>query len=141
MSDFDKQEKRIAKVFDENEAPSVSNDTLATYLEYLKKNVKIPCRITGIEDMGYFGWEEYYTLGPGSEREHKRLRKTKASFRDTFELLDLDDDVSEAGIVVNVTRVSDKKKFVIPLADLEAENEKSANCQLLNDYVVWFVNY
>jgi hypothetical protein len=60
MSDFDKQEKRTAEVFDENEAPSVSNDTLATYLEYLKKNVKIPCRITGIEDMGYFGWEEYY---------------------------------------------------------------------------------
>lgn len=33
------------------------------------------------------------------------------------------------------------QKPPIPLADLEAENEKSANCQLLNDYVVWFVNY
>ena len=91
--------------------------------------------------MGYFGWEEYYIHRPGSEREYKRLRKTQASFKDTFELLDFDDHVSEAGIVVNVKRVSDKRKFVIPLADLEAENEKSENCQLLNDYVVWFVNY
>ena len=41
MSDFDKQEKRIAEVFDENKASSVSNDTLATYLEYLKKKYEI----------------------------------------------------------------------------------------------------
>ena len=141
MSDFDKQEKRIAEVFSGSEVPSVSDDTLATYLDYLKKNVELPCRITGIEDMGYFGWEEYYNFGPGSKREHKRLRKTKASFMDTFELLDFNDDVYGAGIVVNVKRVSDKRKFVIPLADLEAEDEKSRNYQVLNDYVVWFVNY
>ena len=56
-------------------------------------------------------------------------------------MLATEDDVYEAGIVVNVKRVSDKRKFVIPLADLEAEDEKSRNYQLLNDYVVWFVNY
>ena len=144
MSDFDRQEKRIAEVFGGNEVPSISNDTLATYLDYLKKNVELPCRITGIEDMGYFGWEEYYTFGPGSKKEHKRLRKTRASFMDTFELLDFNedlDDVYEAGILVNVKRVSDKRKFVIPLADLEAEDKESRNYQLLNDYVVWFINY
>jgi hypothetical protein len=141
MSDFDKQEKRISEVFGGSEVPSTSNGTLATYLHYLKTNVELPCRITGIEDMGYFGWEEYYTLGPGSEKEHKRLRKTQASFMDTFELLDFNDDVYEEGIVVNVKRVSDKRKFVIPLADLEAKDEKSINYQLLNDYAVWFVNY
>ena len=141
MSDFDKQEKRIAEVFGQDEVPSVSDDTLTTYLDYLKKNVKLPCRITGIEDMGYFGWEEYYTFGPGSKREYERLKKSRASFMDTFELLSFDDEIYEGGILVNVKRVSDKRKFVIPLAELEAGDKKSKNYQLLNDYSVWFVNY
>ena len=141
MSDFDKQEKRIAEVFGLNEAPDVNDDTLAKYLGYLKKNVKLPCRVTGIEDMGYFGWEEYYTFGPGSKKEYERLKKTRASFTDTFELLGFDDELYEEGILVNVKRVSDKKRFIIPLADLEAKDEKSENYQLLDDYVTWFVNY
>jgi len=141
MSDFDKQEKRIAEVFGQDEVPNVSDDTLTTYLDYLKKNVKLPCRITGIEDMGYFGWEEYYTFGPGSKREYERLKKSRASFMDTFELLSFDDEIYEVGILVNVKRVSDKRKFVIPLAELEAGDKKSKNYQLLNDYSVWFVNY
>jgi hypothetical protein len=141
MSDFDKQEKRIAEVFDEDEVPWVGDDTLTTYLDYLKKNVKLPCRVTGIEDMGYFGWEEYYCFGPGSKIEYERLKKSRASFMDTFELLSFDDELYEEGILVNVKRVSDKKKFVIPLAELEAEDKKSKNYQLLDDYSVWFVNY
>ncbi len=141
MSDFDEQEKRIAEIFGEDEAPDVNDDTLAKYLDYLKKNVKLPCRVTGIEDLGYFGWEEYYTFGPGNKREYERLKKTRASFMDTFELLDFNDELYEEGILVNVKRVSDKRRFVIPLADLKAKDEKSKNYQLLDDYAVWFVNY
>lgn len=146
MSDFDEQEKRIVEVLGEDdvpgEVPGVDEDTLETYFDYLKENLKSPCRLTGIEDMGYFGWEEYYTLGPGSKREHERLRKKRASFMDTFELLSFDDEFDEDyGIFVEVRRVSDKKRYVIPLADLEATDKKSKNYQLIDDYVVWFVNY
>lgn len=91
--------------------------------------------------MGYFGWEEYYTFGPGNKREYEKLKKTSASFTDTYELLGFDDELYEEGIVVNVRRVSDKRKFAIPLADLEAEDKKSKNYQLLDDYAVWFVNF
>ena len=58
-----------------------------------------------------------------------------------FELLSFDDEIYEVGILVNVKRVSDKRKFVIPLAELEAGDKKSKNYQLLDDYSVWFVNY
>ena len=44
------------------------------------------------------------------------------------------------GIFVYVQRISDKKKFVLPLADLKSTDRKSKNCQLLDDYSVWFVN-
>jgi hypothetical protein len=44
------------------------------------------------------------------------------------------------GILVNLKRVSDKKKFTLPLAELKATDEKLKNYQLLDDYSVWFVN-
>jgi hypothetical protein len=43
--------------------------------------------------------------------------------------------------MVNVRRVSDKKTFVLPLADLKATDKKSQNYELLDDYSTWFVNY
>jgi hypothetical protein len=49
-----------------------------------------------------------------------------------------DDDY---GLFAKVTRISDKKRFQIPLADLKAIDEKSNNYQILDDYSVWFVNY
>ena len=61
---------------------------------------------------------------------------------DTYNLLSFDDEVDpNSGIFVNVQRVSDKKKFFLPLADLEATDEKSENYQLLDDFSVWFVNW
>ena len=44
------------------------------------------------------------------------------------------------GILVNVQRISDKKKFILPLDNLEATEKKSKNYQLLDDYSVWFIN-
>jgi hypothetical protein len=61
---------------------------------------------------------------------------------DTYNLRSFDDDVDQnSGIVVNVQRVSDKKKFVLPLADLEATEQQSKNYELLDDFSVWFVNW
>ncbi len=56
-----------------------------------------------------------------------------------IEFVDEMDDYYD-GIFVNVQRVSDKKKFVLPLADLKSTGRKSGNYQLLDDYSVWFVN-
>lgn len=95
--------------------------------------------MTGIED---FSWEEYYIIGPGSKKEHDRLRKTRPSYLDTYEWLSFEDRFEDFyGLFVSVRRLSDRQKFVLPLADLKATDKKSKNYQLIDDYVTWFVNW
>ena len=139
MSNSDEQDKRIAEILGSEEPLKVDDKTLAKFLLYLKENLGLPCHLTGIED---FEWEKYYVVGPGSKKEYERLRKKRPSYQDTFELIGLHDQVDEDyGIYVKVTRVSDKKKFDLPLADLKATDRKSKNYRLLDDFSVWFVNY
>ncbi|HLO50710.1 MAG TPA: calcium-binding protein [Kamptonema sp.] len=117
----------------------VSDQTLKKYLHYLKQNIKMPCNLTGQED---FLWEEEFVFGYGNKKEYEKLKKTRPSYTDIFKLLRFEDLVSEeSGILVEVQRISDKKKFTLPLSDLEATDESSPNSQLLEDYAVWFVNY
>ena len=138
MSKFDKQRKRLADIFGTEGVPSVKTETLERYLEHLKQHLELPCQLTGIED---FPWEELYVIGPGSKKEHERLRKTRPSYMDTYALLSFDDVESDSGIFVNLRRVSDKKKFVLPLADLKATTPQSKNYELLDDFSAWFVNW
>ncbi|MEW6730616.1 MAG: SEC-C metal-binding domain-containing protein [Acidobacteriota bacterium] len=117
----------------------VTKKTIKTYLTYLKQNITLPCELTGIED---FDWEERYVFGYGSKKEYEELKKTHPSYTDEYNLLSFQDDIDvDTGILVKVQRISDKKQFTLPLADLEATNEQSHNYQLLDDYSVWFVNY
>jgi hypothetical protein len=140
--DRQSQDKRIADIFGKKEVPNVTDETLEIYLNYLKQHLGMPCQVTGIEDMGCFAWEEYYTFGPGSERKYAKLKKKRASYTDTFELLSFDDEVNEDdGIVVYVRRLSDEKKFALTLSDLKATDEKSKNHELLDEYATWFVNW
>ena len=131
--------KRIAQVFGKEEPPEVSGKTLKAFLKHLKQNLELPCMLTGSED---FEWEEYYVIGPGSKKEHDQLRKTQASYLDAFELIDFDYDPSgDEGVYAIVRRVSDKRKFNLPLDYLKAKPKRSKNFSLINDYGVWFVNY
>ncbi|MEZ5584007.1 MAG: calcium-binding protein [Candidatus Competibacteraceae bacterium] len=131
--------KKELPEFLEGKVPEVNDNTLRTYRAYLKNNLEIPCFLTGIED---FSWEERYVFGYGSKIEYEKLKKTRASYTDTFKLLDLDNEIDEGyGILANVRRVSDKRKFDLPLADLKTTDEQSKNYQLLDDFSVWFVNY
>ena len=139
MAQLDALKQRLADLFGTEDVPSVDAETLARYLDHLTQHLELPCQLTGIED---FAWEEYYVIGPGSQKEHERLRTTRPSYMDTYNLRSFDDDVDlNSGIFVNVQRVSDKKKFFLPLADLEATEQKSKNYELLDDYVTWFVNW
>ena len=142
MPKLDSQDQRIVNIFGTKDVPDVTDETLEKYLDYLKQHLDMPCLVTGIEDMGCFAWEEYYTFGPGSKREYEKLKKKQASYTDTYDLLSFDDDYDEDyGIVVNVRRVSDKKKFALTLSDLKATDGKAKYAQLLDDYVTWFVNW
>ena len=109
------------------------------YLDYLKENIQLPCHVTGIEE---FEWEEEYTMGSGSKKEYARLKKTQPSYTDRFTINSLDDFViQEEGIFVEVQRVGDSQKFMLPLFELESVDVISRNNQLLDDYAVWFLNY
>lgn len=137
MTEIDKQDERIGSIFG-GAILSVTEESLATYLAYLKEHLELPCELTGIED---FDWEEYYVIGPGDQKEYERQKNTKPSYTDRYDLLSLADEADEwVGILVKVKRVSDKKKFTLPLAELKAADKRSKNYQLLDDYSVWFVN-
>jgi len=136
---MDDQEKRIASIFNMDEVPEVRDETLRIFLNHIKDNLNTSCEITGIED---FGWEEYYIIGPGSKKEHDKLRKTRPSFMDTYKIIVFDDEPDEDyGILINLRRISDKKKFTLPLADLEVTDKKNHSYQILDDFSVWFVNW
>jgi len=138
MGKYEKQENRIIVILGTKKL-DVTRKTLSTYLAYLKNHIEVPCQLTGIED---FEWEEAYVFGFGSKREYEELKKTQPSYTDKFNLIDFIDDIGDEydGIFVNVQRLSDKKQFILPLADLKSTDKKSKNYQLLDDYSVWFVN-
>ena len=64
------------------ELPKANSLFLEKYKDYLKSNLPEKILMTGREDMGYFSWEEKYTWGGGSSKEHDCLKKEKGSFRD-----------------------------------------------------------
>jgi hypothetical protein len=136
---MDDQDDRIASIFDTDEVPEVIDETLKTYLQYIKDNLDTTCEITGIED---FEWEEYYIIGPGSKNEHEKLRKTRPSYMDRYKIIAFEDEPDEDyGILVNLRRISDGKKFTLPLADLKATDKMNPSYQILDDFSVWFVNW
>jgi hypothetical protein len=122
--------------------PKVTEETLALSLDYLKQHLEVPCQLTGIESRGCFAWEESYIFGRRRPKEYAQRKKQQPSYTDTYALLRFEEayDAYE-GIDVQVKRISDKKRFVLPLAALKATEEQSKNYQLLHDYVVWFVNW
>ncbi|MEG3844669.1 calcium-binding protein [Microcoleus sp. herbarium14] len=109
------------------------------YLDYIKQNIQLPCCVTGVEE---FEWEEEYTMGSGSKKEYAKLKKTQPSHTDTFKIHRLDDlFIEEDRIFVEVSRLSDRQKFILPLADFESVDVTSHNQQLLDDYYLWFCNF
>jgi len=144
MSDFDEQCARIQAIFPNfPEIPLVTGKCLEQFLQWLKRNLTVPCILTGIESMGYFSWEESYEFGYGSPKEYEKLKQENGSYTENYELQTLDNAKVEGewDILVPVVRVSDQRKFTIPLSELQAADENSKNYQLLNDYTVWYVNW
>jgi hypothetical protein len=137
MCELDEQDKRIQQILGHYDM-DVSEEASLRYMDYLRKNVEFPCQLTGIED---FPWEEHYVFGRGSKEEYEKLKKEQPSYKDIFNLIAFENDLDENnGILVNVKRLSDKKKFILPLADLKSVDEDSMNYQLFDDYSVWMVN-
>ncbi len=102
----------------------------------------MPCQLTGIESRGCFAWEESYIFGRRRPKEYAQRKQQQPSYTDTYAFLSFEEEYDAyAGLAVAVKRMSDSKRFVLPLAHLKATEKPSNNDQLLDDYVVWFVNW
>ena len=131
-------EEKMEKILGTDDL-EVTPKTLNRYLKYLKAQIKLPCYLTGTEE---FLWEEEYLYGSGSSKDYEKLKKTNPSYTDIFLLGKFQEKTDEMeGIIVDVKRVSDNRKFTIPLAELKASDEESPNYSLIEDYLTWFVNY
>jgi hypothetical protein len=136
------QDTRIADIFGTHTVPKVTEETLAIYLAYLKQHLEVPCQLTGIESRGCFAWEASYIFGRRHPKEYAQRKQHQPSYTDTYAFLSFEDAYDPyAGLAVKVKRVSDSKRFVLPLAHLKAREKPSNNAQLLDDYAVWFVNW
>ena len=142
MSRRDAQDARIAAIVGDDEE-STFDAGVDKFYHHLNSSLQLPCDVTGLED---FRWEEYYVIGPGDPNEYERLRQTRPSYQDTFELLAIEKDFRSEWMLFHedlaghVRRKSDGKEFHLGLAELKAVNRKSKNYQLLHDFGVWFVN-
>ena len=135
------QDTRIVDIFGTQTVPKVTEEALAIYLAYLKQHLEVPCQLTGIESRGCFAWEEPYIFGRRRPKEYAKYKQHQPSYTDTYTWLNFEDAYAPYdGLGVEVKRVSDSKRFVLPLANLKALAKPSNNAQLLDDYVVWFVN-
>lgn len=91
--------------------------------------------------MECFNWEEPYIFGNWSKSEYQKLRKTSPSYKDTFKFIKLEGEFDDKGIYVSVKRISDNKKFTIPLWDLEVVDQNDSNFQIVSDYSSWMTNF
>lgn len=135
IKEFD---QKIAKIL-HSKSIDVGIENLVRYLAYLKKNLQLPCNVTGRQD---FPWEEEYVIDSGNKKEYQKLKKSQPSYTDIFEIKQFKDSVyHDEGILVEVKRLSDNKEFVLPLVDLVTSDEDSRNNEFLDDYSTWFINH
>jgi hypothetical protein len=133
---MDPEDKRIQAILGDNNDRTMANAN--RYRSYLLKNLSLPIMVTGMED---FPWEEPYVMGGWDKREYEKLKKTKPSFTDTFELQALEFPNDDEDIVAKIKRLSDGRLFEIGLSWLCCEDDKNEACMLLADYGVWHTNY
>jgi hypothetical protein len=139
----DAEDERIEVILGEH-IHADFDEALQVFYGYLKTHLSLPCEVTG---MAGFAWEEFYLFHSSSKGEYDRFRKTQPSFRDRYALLEISRNGNSEwmlfpgqDIAAHVRRLSDGKEFWLGLAELKATNRKSHDCQLLNDYSVWFVD-
>lgn len=138
MLEYDEQEIRIAKIFSSNEIPDVTKETVEIFVHYIKENISPNLLLIGRED---FPWEEYYTLGPGSAKEYKYLKKKQLSYSDQVEFISFDKFNYDGDWFIKVKRLSDKKVFISSLSWFKAIETGSKTGQILDDYSLWIVNW
>ena len=117
----EEQERNIRKIFklkESDELPSVTNKSLQIYYEYLKENLVFP-----------FVGMYYVEVGPFEDKEYKLVIVQIEPF------IKLDDDFY--GLIVQGKEGG--RKMIVPLGDIEIK-EEGPNRDLVEEYLTWFWN-
>ena len=81
-------------------------------------------------------------LGPGDKREYEMLKKTQPSYTDVFKIIKISSHVDiNYGLFATRQKLSDVKRFELPLMDLRTIDLESEDYQLIENYSIWFINY
>jgi hypothetical protein len=139
--DYEAHEKRSRAILGSDDLDM--DRAIEVYCEHLRKNLKLPCEVTGMED---FRWEERYVFGYGDRREYEKLKKTRPSYRDRYELLEIGCDWDSEWLLftedirARCRRIADGREFILGLAELKATDGVLPSWRLIDDYAVWLVN-
>jgi hypothetical protein len=114
MSDRSWQD-RINHLFETESPPDADTETMSLYLRHIRNRMEHPCYlIQAQEDSSRF---------------------------EALLLLDFVEEIDgEQGIMVRVSRSSDGKEILLPLAELECCDEDSSNSELVEDFTRWFMH-
>lgn len=109
------------------------------FLQFLQKNVKALCLLTGTEE---FEWERAYLAEGWGNTEYEEMKAQRPSFVDQFELQALmAPDADGDDIVACVKRVADQKEFKLGLSLLEGIDFNNESFQFIDDYVAWYKHH
>ncbi|BDC99582.1 calcium-binding protein [Persicobacter psychrovividus] len=122
---MEEEEIRISEIIQDSSLV-VSTGTLIKYLEYIKKNVKLPLKVTGV------AWDFLYS-DYGADTPNGRQ---------VFELIGFDNNVEQcSNLFAEVRSVASGKVFSLQLFEFQALDQASKEGQILADYSYWIENY
>ena len=119
----------------------VNKSNLKKYLTYLKKNLKLPCLVTGLDDL-VLDEEDYQEFNQAKKKGDVSL--TMPVEDETYKILGFNNYLDEKfGILVEVERspekrTKDKPRLTVPLVQLEGYDPTSEDYELLETYSIWF---
>jgi len=119
----------------------VNKTNLKKYLTYLKKNLKLPCLVTGLDDL-VLDEEDYQDFNQSKKKGNVFL--TMPVEDEIYKILGFNNYLNEEfGILVEVERspqkrTKDKPRLTVPLVQLEAYDPTSEDYELLETYSIWF---
>lgn len=137
--DFDAEFEEYLRELLETENIQVNKTNLKKYFNYLKKNLKMPCLVTGIDVQD----EED---SPEVDRSKKKgnVSVTMLGEDDVYNIVEFNNHLHDLyGILVEVEparvkRGKNKQRLTVPLAQLEVFDPVSPNYELLDNYSIWF---
>lgn len=120
------REKRIEAII-KDKGMAVKTKTLKNYLKFLKENISLPYKVTGIDSCFTF------TTYKGNTPDGK----------EKFEIIEFEDDVeNSSNLFVKVRRLSAEGGiFSLQLFEFESINKKTIEHKILQDYSYWIRNH